>query len=194
MRRLKRRSLSYVMSFASILLLDACGPGPVETDGAGPRPLLAEVALAKGSPSGTAYLVSAVNHGGPYVDPTWTSLRDGTTSETTLYTTWAGDAIVITPTGSPYTLADDANMTIAQKSGTILGVTFYIQDVAGPTGVQHATDRVTLATPTTPSVSGFVLHVHRDRVPVYRLKGHTGGPRVDMIGTISVGDVVFTPR
>jgi hypothetical protein len=177
------------------MLLGACGPGPVGAPDASQRVAADDAVLAKGgSQPGVSYLVSAVDHGGSYIHPTWTSTRDGTTSETTLFTTWTGDAIVVTPTGSAYTLGDDAQMTTNLKAGRILGVTLYIQDVAGPAGVQHETDRVILAAPVTPSTSGFVLHVHRDAVPVYRLKGHTGGPRVGMIGTISVGDLVFTPR
>lgn len=55
-------------------------------------------------------------------------------------------------------------------------------------------DRCNDAGGTTPVAyvgAGFVLHVHADRVPVYRLSGHIGGKRVAMIGTISIADVVY---
>ena len=72
-------------------------------------------------------------------------------------------------------------------------MTFWIQDVIGTEGIMHSTDKIPIEPPVAPSPDGFTLHIHADGVPVWRHKGHLGGPRVEVIGTISVGDIVFTP-
>ena len=160
-------------------------------------------------PSGVAYSVTAVTEV-TYNDPTWLSTRPGSTNGNTLYTTWPDAAIAITPTAigiggcqrpagapptrAPYELKDQGNMTVRSRSGTILGVTFYIQDVAGEAGIMHSTDEVAVESIESRPGGGFILHVHKDHRPIYRQKGHTGGPRVATIGCISVGDVVFSPQ
>lgn len=168
-------------------------PTALESSAVVTAPIQSAAPAAAGSKQQVAYAVDAVIDGGPYGDPTWVSTRPGATSKTTLFAKWTGDAIVITPTGSPYALTDDAQMSVRVQGDRITGLTLYIQDVAGTAGIQHETDAITLDAPVQPSSAGFTLHVHRDRVPVYRLKGHTGGPRVGTIGTISVGDLVYRP-
>jgi hypothetical protein len=101
------------------------------------------------------------------------------------------ECVVITPTGSSYALTNDPYLQVTTKRGVITHVTLYIDDIVGEEGIQHETDPI----PVTPQVAyggaGFVLHVHADRVPVYRLSGHIGGRRVAMIGTISIADVSY---
>ena len=153
----------------------------------------------------TAYSVDAVDHGAPlnpdgtytYNSPTLVSTCSGSTGETSLFVRWPrspAQCIVVTPTGSSYALSDDPQLTVSKKRGKVIAVQFYIQDVAGPDGIMHSSDQIPVDPPVAPSSSGFALHVHADNVPVWRHKAHTGGPRVEMIGTISVGDIVFTPE
>jgi hypothetical protein len=101
--------------------------------------------------------------------------------------------LIFTPTGSDYALTDDILMWNPglKKDGRITRVRFSAHDVAGPDGIKHDTDEIPVAVPVVPDPAGFVLHVHADNVPVYRLSGHTGGKRVEVIGTISVWDVVY---
>ena len=160
-------------------------------------------------PSGIQYQVDATTET-VFSDPTWLSTSPGTTNGQTLYTAWAGDAVAVTPTAvgtggcqapagglpsrSPYELRDEGNMTVRSRAGTIVGVTFYIQDVSGSAGIMHSTDEAPVNQVEPLSGGGFILHVHRDHALVYRHKGHTGGPRVATVGCISVGDLEFTPR
>ncbi|MGH7558417.1 MAG: hypothetical protein ACREMD_11695, partial [Gemmatimonadota bacterium] len=67
-------------------------------------------------------------------------------------------------------------------------------DVIGEAGIAHETDRVLVAVPVVPSDDGFVLHVHAKNVEVWRKSGHTRGDRVEMIGWISIGDIVYSAR
>ncbi len=171
-----------------------------------------ETALAKkpDKPPGkggdkTAYSVDAVDHGGPYISPTLVSTCPGSTGENTLYVEWPRfeQCIVISwnefpdswtsETFAPYDLTDDPQLTVRKKRGMVIGVQFFIQDVDTPDGIFHSSDQIPVDPPVDPSSEGFTLHLHADAVPVWRHKGHTGGPRVEMIGTISVGDIVFTP-
>ena len=148
----------------------------------------------------TAYSVVAEDHGAPqdgYNSPTLVSTCPGSTTETSLFVRWPRSpalCIVITPTGSSYALTDDPQLTVSKKRGKVIAVQFYIQDVAGPDGIMHSSDQIPVDPPVEPSSAGFTLHVHADDVPVWRHKGHiVGGRRMKIIGTISVGDIVFTP-
>lgn len=99
--------------------------------------------------------------------------------------------LTVVPTGSDYGLTDDILVLPKSSRGAFTSVRVWGQDVVGPDGVMHDTDPITVAVPTAGSPTGFTLHVHADNVPVYRLSGHTGGPRVRMIGTIAIGDIVY---
>jgi hypothetical protein len=90
-------------------------------------------------------------------------------------------------------LCDDPILTAANRKGVISSVQFFIQDDIGTEGIQYETEKVVLDAPVQAQPCGFLVHVHRDFVPVWRLAGHTGGPRVEMVGTISIGDVWYRP-
>jgi hypothetical protein len=126
------------------------------------------------------------------VDPTLISTCAGTLSKNGTSVTWARftECVVITPNGSSYALTNDPSLQVTTKRGVITHVTLYIDDVVGEEGIQHETDPIPV-TPVAFGEAGFVLHVHADRVPVYRLSGHLGGKRVATIGTISIADVVY---
>jgi hypothetical protein len=90
-------------------------------------------------------------------------------------------------------LCDDPILTAANRKGVINSVQFYIQDDIGTEGIQYETETVILDTPAQTNPCGFLVHVHRDGIPVWKLAGHTGGPRVQIVGTVSIGDVWYRP-
>ncbi len=99
--------------------------------------------------------------------------------------------VTVTPKGSAVPLTNDASMIVATKKGsTEVTLQFSIQDVAGAEGIQYRTDRFVIDAGEEFTGAGFTLHVHSS-VDVYRLKGHTGGPKVENVGTINIGDIVY---
>jgi hypothetical protein len=90
-------------------------------------------------------------------------------------------------------LCDDPILSAASRKGVISSIQFYIQDDIGTEGIQYETEKVVLDTPAQAQPCGFLVHVHRDFVPVWKLSGHTGGARVEIVGTISIGDVWYRP-
>ena len=93
----------------------------------------------------------------------------------------------------PYALTDDVKLiTLQDKSSKrITHVRLLAQDVIGEAGIQHNTDWIPVAVPVVADRIGGTLHVHAANVEVWRLSGHTDGVRVEMIGRISIGDVVY---
>jgi len=157
-----------------------------------------EPAFSRGKGGGkvhVAFSVDAVSDGtcSPMSSDSWISRRPGSTGENTLAVTWDTDAVRVTPSGSGYALTDDARAYVVSKAGAIESVGLNIQDVAGPDGIYYSTDEISLAVPAEASPDGFTLHLHAPDVPIWRHKGHTGGPRVAMAGTICVDDLVYTP-
>jgi hypothetical protein len=94
---------------------------------------------------------------------------------------------------APYALTDDVKLVTLQdkSSKRITHLRLLAQDVIGEAGIQHNTDWIPVAVPVAPSRSGGTLHVHAPNVEVWRLSGHTGGTRVEMVGWISIGDLVY---
>jgi len=155
-----------------------------------------EPAFRRGQGNGpkvhVTFSVDAVSDGtcSPTSADSWISRRPGTGK---LAVQWDTDAIRVTPVGAGYALTDQAKAWVIKKAGVIEAVGLDIQDIAGPDGIYHSTDPIPLAVPTGPSPDGFTVHLHAPAVPMWRHKGHTGGPRVAMIGTICVDDLVYTP-
>lgn len=111
--------------------------------------------------------------------------------------------LIVTPnwastTYEKYALTDDLVLDVQRekgKNGRITHVRLKGQDVDGEAGIWHNTDWVAVAEPVVPSTAGFTLHVHARNVQVWRYDSHLGdGNRVDMIGTITIGDVVYRPQ
>ena len=106
--------------------------------------------------------------------------------------------VTVTPfrtDGFPVTLTNDAHLIVATKKGsTTVTVQFLIQNIGGVDGIQYRTDRFTIVP--AEGFTGFTganstLHLHATDVHIYRLKGHTGGPKVEDVGTINIGDIVY---
>ena len=94
-----------------------------------------------------------------------------------------------------YTLEDDiviGTLIEKGKNGRITHVRLNGQDVDGTEGIWHSTDWIAVAVPVIPSKAGFTLHVHAANVQVWRYDSHLGdGNRVAIIGTVSIGDIVY---
>lgn len=102
-------------------------------------------------------------------------------------------------TYDPYPLLDDIGLRVIVekgKDGRITHVKLGGQDVDGEAGIAHETDWVPVAEPVVPSKAGFTLHVHATNVPVWRLDSHLAkdGERVEIIGTVSIGDLFYPPQ
>ncbi len=103
----------------------------------------------------------------------------------------------ITPTPAEgvgiVTLTDDPYMKVVVRRGRIIEIQFEEQDVIGPEGIQYSTNKITIDPPIVPNAEGFIIPVREDGIEVWRHKGHTGGPRVEMVGYISIGNIVYEP-
>ena len=85
------------------------------------------------------------------------------------------------------------NCIYEKKKGKIVGVYFFEQDHIGQDGMQHSTDTIELESPVTPLAEGFTIPVRRSDIEVWKHKTHNGGARVEMVGTICIGDIIYTP-
>ena len=103
--------------------------------------------------------------------------------------------IRITPTPIPEEIAvelsDQPSLELKAHQGNIIQVTFRIQDVIGPEGIQYSTDKTTVSFPEPIDPNGFRVKVQADNIKVYRHSGHLAG-RKTLIGHISIGDIVYT--
>ena len=148
--------------------------------------------------------------GGGKDEPTWTSAdvvaHDGVaTFSNTLISTCSAPSGGTTPTlvwprhdkcaviefDGGLLLTDDPRLQVLMKRGQIVAVIFREQDVIGGEGIQYESESVPIESPVEFTGAGFVLHVHGDNIPVWQLKGHTGGPRVAIVGVMHIGDVVY---
>ena len=106
-------------------------------------------------------------------------------------------ATVTTSTGN--TLTDDISMHVGtNKAGKIISFQLIGQDIIGKEGIIHKSEVVTFAEPIgpPPPMTGFTLHVDVDNLEIWKYNKHLnvkGAKRVEMIGHISVCDLVYTP-
>lgn len=101
-------------------------------------------------------------------------------------------ATVTTSTG--YRLTDDIVIRVVTDNGVIVSVQLVGQDVIGKEGIMHETEAVPISPPVIPVASGFTLHVDVDNIPVWKLDRHLGGKRVEIVGYIGLGDLVYSPN
>jgi len=88
-------------------------------------------------------------------------------------------------------LTDDPFLVVARKQKKIAWVQFFEQDVTGEDGTQYRSEKVFIDPPQEFIGAGTRLHIDQN-VWVWRLKGHTGGPEVERVGCIHLGDIVYS--
>jgi len=101
-------------------------------------------------------------------------------------------AVVTTSTG--YQITDDISIVVTTTKGLITSVKLRGQDIIGEDGIMHESEAIPILPPVTPSPSGFTLHVHADHVPIWKLHNHLGGKRVEIVGYISLWEMIYRPR
>ncbi len=104
-------------------------------------------------------------------------------------------ATVVTSTG--YELKDDISLHVeTNRDGNIISFQLFGQDVIGRDGIMHQSEVVIIDPPVTPSDSGFTLHVDVDNLEIWKTNRHLSSNKpklVEMVGKISVGDLIYTP-
>ena len=107
------------------------------------------------------------------------------------------DLCATVTTSEGYTLTDDIGLHVnTNKAGNIISFQLIGQDVIGREGLIHKSEIVAIEPPVVPSTEGFTLHIDTDNIEIWKYDKHlnTGGAKpVEMVGYISVGDLVYTP-
>ena len=155
----------------------------------------------KGGKVKTTYTVDVIKGSGfiPTTNALLLSTCEGTSISTNYAVNWEKHTTCIVITPDPplgkdeVTLSDDPAIYISQKRGKIVSIGLAIQNIDGPDGILHSASKILVEPPFTPTATGFTIPVRQNDIKVWRHKGHIGGPKVEMIGSISFGDIVFTP-
>ena len=87
-------------------------------------------------------------------------------------------------------LTDDPILYVTKKKGMITSVQFYQQDVIGGIGIAYKSEVVSIDPPEPFTGAGTLLHIDQD-VWVWRHKGHTGGPQVEIVGCMHIADIAY---
>lgn len=101
-----------------------------------------------------------------------------------------------------YILYDDVHFSTDQHQGQLLAVYLHGQEAIGRAAKAHESELMPLGenglgipAPTEQErLDGFTLHVHAQDVPVWKLSKHLGGKQVEIVGYVSIGDLVYTPQ
>ena len=101
-------------------------------------------------------------------------------------------ATVTTSTGAQ--LTDDITIQVLSHKGLLTSVQLRGQDVIGEEDIMHESEQVALLPPPEPDPAGFTIHVHADSLPVWKLRRHLGGKRVEIIGYVSIADMAYIPK
>ena len=185
---------------AAVMVLAGCADAPIPTAPEPPAELLAKGGNGKGGggdDGGRTQLLAEVELGDfSVVDAAGLLESTCPTAGTGQWHANFGhsECLIVSPDGAAYTLNDDVVLVVTRekgKNGAITHVTLLAQDVIGELGIHHSTDSIPVATPVVPDKAGFTIHVHATGIPVWRHAGHTGGERVEVIGRISIGDIVY---
>ena len=92
-----------------------------------------------------------------------------------------------------YNLTDDIVLSVRTRKGRFTGLTITGQDWIGGDGIMHESDQVPLNVPIPEDISdGFTIPVNQD-VTMHRLRGHLGGPRVEVAGIVHIGELMYSP-
>lgn len=147
-----------------------------------------------GKPPRVTYSIAVVNPENTlYTAPTYLpTCTAGSAGYTALFDRHDLCATVTTSTG--YQLTDDIIIGVNTTKGLITSVQLKGQDVIGEEGIKHESEVWPITPPFTPPTGSFTLHVHADNLPIWKLDGHLGGERVEIVGYISIGDMVYTPK
>ena len=145
------------------------------------------------SNDGVVFKVNTLLADCPDDDNAWFSSSSGDNNRTGLYVRWT-DLTVKTKPFEGYesvTLDNDAQANVLDDKGVIHTVVLYIRNASG---IKFKTDPLPIF-PTVPVdlVNEFTIPVRDRAATVHQLKRPAGGPVVDTVGTICVGDLVFTP-
>jgi len=129
----------------------------------------------------------------PYLPSCSAETRGGT------FSAWfeRHDLCATVTTSERYTITDDISLHVnTNKAGNIIAFQLIGQDIIGMDGLIHKSEVVPIEPPVVPSAEGFTLHVDTDNIEIWKYDKHlnTGGAKpVEMVGYISVGDLVYTP-
>lgn len=148
----------------------------------------------KGKPSPIIYKVDVTAHDYVFTAPTFLPTCSAETRGA--YNAWFPDhdpcATVTLDSG--YRLTDTVMVRAnTDSNGNIVSVQLRGQDVIGKAGIMHETEVIQVV-PTFPSSLGFTIHVDRDNIPVWKLSRHRDGSRVEIVGYISLGDLVYSRK
>lgn len=156
-------------------------------------------AAPKGGGGGSATTVVWVvnDEGIPYEAPTYlppcaAKKAAGKTNYGVVFERHDLCATVTTSTGSQ--LTDDVVIQVTTTKGYITSIQLRGQDVIGEEGIMHESEVWPITPPFKPTSASFTLHVHAEHLPIWRLSDHLGGERVEMVGTISLGDLVYASQ
>lgn len=129
----------------------------------------------------------------PYLPSCSAETRGGT------FSAWfeRHDLCATVTTSEGYTLTDDIGLHVnTNNAGNIISFRLIGQDVIGREGLIHKSEIIAIEPPVVPSTEGFTLHVDTDNIEIWKYNKHlnTGGAKpVEMVGHISVSDLVYTP-
>jgi hypothetical protein len=152
-------------------------------------------AAQKVKPKPVIYKVDVTAHDYVFLSPTYLPNCSAETKDGT-YNAWfpRHDPCATVTLDTGYQLTDDIMFRVnTDSSGNIVSVQLRGQDVIGTGGIMHETE-VVMITPVYPSAMGFMLHVEQDSIPVWKLSRHRDGKRIEIVGFISLGDLVFSRK
>ncbi|MFN2501736.1 MAG: hypothetical protein ABR530_06970 [Pyrinomonadaceae bacterium] len=152
-------------------------------------------AAQKGKPKPVIYKVDVAAHNYVFTSPTYLPTCSAETKDGT-YSAWfpRHDPCAIVTLDTGYKLTDDIMLRVnTDSNGNIVSVQLRGQDVIGTEGIMHETEVVMIA-PVSPAALGFTLHVDQDVIPVWKLSRHRDGSRVEIVGYISLGDLVYSRK
>ncbi len=177
------------LALLSTIFLLGCqerGSGAVGPDGAG---IQAKPGMGGGMGGGgdTFWEANLTAHGPAATDPMLITLTPATVSKKNGFLPSDNffTLVSIQPTRSSLTLTR-GQVSASLKRGKIIRVQFWLDEGHGSSRVVSAT--FPIDPPVTPSSAGFTFHLHADGV---ELRESNGSPP---IGTISIGDLVYTAQ
>lgn len=95
-------------------------------------------------------------------------------------------------------LTDDIAVWVeTNDAGWVSGVRVSGQDAIGERGVYHESDTIEPDSVELAVDGSFVIHVHADRVPLWRCDARASEPDstcAELVGTFAIDDLVYTPE